>query len=104
MFKVVFICIIPPLILRTYNIFESLKHQNEYYLEENKRLQNLVGQLREINRNDTITLVSENSSEKYKFPVRDVVIIRSADNYVEILYKEGGVFKKRLFILIKITS
>jgi len=95
-FKLVFICIIPPVILRVYDILEAEKHQNEQYLEENKRLQSLVDQLREINRNDTITLVSENSSEKLNFQVNDVVMIRSADNYVEIVYKEGDNFKKQL--------
>jgi len=95
-FKVVFICVIPPLILRIYDNLEAWKHQNEQYLEEIKRLQNLVDQLREINRNDTITLVSENSSEKLNFQVSDVVMIRSADNYVEITYKEGDHFKKQL--------
>ncbi|MBS3769396.1 MAG: LytTR family transcriptional regulator DNA-binding domain-containing protein [Bacteroidales bacterium] len=95
-FKVVFICIIPPLILRVYDTLEALKQQNESYLEKNKRLQSLVDQLKEFNRNETITLVSENSSEKLNFPVSDVVMIRSADNYVEIVYKEGDNFKKQL--------
>jgi DNA-binding LytR/AlgR family response regulator len=95
-FKVVFICLIPVLILRVYDMLEASKKQNEWYLEKNKQLQSLVDQLKEINRNDTITLVSENSSEKYNFPVSDVVTIRSADNYVEILHKEGDNFKKQL--------
>ncbi len=95
-FKLVFICIIPPVILRVYDMIEARERTNEAYLEENKRLQNLVNQFREINRNETITFVSENSSEKFNFPVSDVVKIRSADNYVEILYKEGEQFKKQL--------
>ena len=96
MFKVVFICMIPPLILRIYDIIETLKQQNEWYLEENNRLYDQLQQVNEIKRNDTITLISENSSEKLNFPVSDVVMIRSADNYVEIIYKEGTLFKKQL--------
>ena len=95
-FKVVFICLIPPLILREYDILQELKQQNEGYLQENKRLQVLVDQLREINRNEVITLVSDNGREKLNFPVKDVVMIRSADNYVEILHKEENTFKKQL--------
>ncbi|MCF8335973.1 MAG: LytTR family transcriptional regulator DNA-binding domain-containing protein [Bacteroidales bacterium] len=95
-FKVAFICLIPPLILRQYDRLEELKQQNEGYIQENKRLQILVDQLREINRNDIITLVSDNGREKLNLPVKDVVMIRSADNYVEILHKEDNLFKKQL--------
>ena len=95
-FKVVFICMIPPLILRVYDMLEDLKKQNEWYLEENKRLQAQIQHLRENNSNDNITLISENGREKYDFPVMNVVMIRSADNYVEIIYKEGERLKKQL--------
>jgi DNA-binding LytR/AlgR family response regulator len=46
--------------------------------------------------NKSIDFPSENNSEKLTLQVSEVALIKSADNYVEIIYKEGNNFKKRL--------
>ncbi len=44
----------------------------------------------------TIEFASESGTEVLKLGVADLVFIRSADNYVEIIYLEAEAFKKKL--------
>ena len=46
--------------------------------------------------NKSIDFPSENNSEKFTLQVSEVALIKSADNYVEIVYKEGDNYKKKL--------
>jgi len=96
MFKIVLICLVPPFILSIYDAFNELRRQNELLLKDKKRLQSHVEKFEEINLNKTIAFISESSAEKLNLIVADVAMIKSADNYVEIVYKEEEHFKKKL--------
>ena len=52
--------------------------------------------MKKIFLNKSIDFISENSSENFSLPVAEVAYIKSADNYVEIVYKEGETYKKKL--------
>jgi hypothetical protein len=96
MFKVVFICLIPPLILHYYDRNEEFMQSREMLAEKNRELQNQIDHLLEGNLKKTLTLYSENQSEGLNFSVADIVMIRSADNYVEIIHKVNNSFKRQL--------
>lgn len=95
-FKVVFICLAPPVILNLYDTLTGLRHQNELHLAEKKTMQKQVEKYEEDYLNKYVEFVSENVSENFSLLIAEVVFIRSADNYVEIVFKEGETFKKKL--------
>jgi hypothetical protein len=96
MFKGVLICLAPPVILRLYDSYRELKQQNESLLKERKKIQQQVEKYEEDYQNKSIEFISENTAERLTLPIAEVAFIKSADNYVEIVYKEGDDFKKKL--------
>jgi hypothetical protein len=96
MFKVIVICLAPPVVLGIYDIIKKLRQQNESLIKDKKIILNQVEKYEEDYLNITVVFSSENSSEKLDLLIADVAFIKSADNYVEIVYKEGNDFMKKL--------
>jgi hypothetical protein len=96
MFKVGLICLALPVILRLSGKIKDLKQQNETLVIEKKLIQKQIEHYEEDSLNKSIELVSENINENLKLKIADVALIKSADNYVEIVYKEEDDFKKKL--------
>lgn len=96
MFKVVLICFAPPVALRLYDLINKLKQQNELLLKQEEVFKNQLINKEEKDLNKIIELVSENITENISFPMADIAFIKSADNYVEIAFKEDAQFKKKL--------
>ena len=95
-FKIVIICFVPPVILRFYDLIKELRQQNELLISEKKKIQNKVEKLEEDNLNKSIEFISENKAEILTLLIAEIAFIRSADNYVEIVYKQDNNFKKNL--------
>jgi hypothetical protein len=96
MFKVVFVCLAPPVALGIYDTLMNLRHQNDSLIIEKKIIQKQVEKYEEDILNKSIEFISENNSENLTLLIAEVVFIKSADNYVEVVYKEGDHFKKKL--------
>jgi DNA-binding LytR/AlgR family response regulator len=94
--KVVLICLTPPIILGLYDMVKDLKQQNELLVVERKIVQKQIEKYEEDILNKSIEFISENSSENLSLLVSEITMIKSADNYVEIVYKEADGFKKKL--------
>jgi hypothetical protein len=94
--KVVVICMIPPIIIGLNDLFDELKQQNDLLIIEKKIIQQHVEKYEDDILNRSIEFVSEKISENFSLLIAEVAFIRSADNYVEIVYKEGEIFKKKL--------
>ena len=94
--KVVLICFAPPLALGFFDMVKELKQQNELLIVEKKIIQKQIGKYEEDILNKSIEFSSENNSENLTLMIAEVAYIKSADNYVEIAYKEGDSYKKKL--------
>lgn len=94
--KVILICLAVVLILSFYDLVDELKQQNELLIIERKSIQKQLGKYQDELLNKSIEFISENNSENLKLLISEVVVIKSADNYVEIIYKEGNNYKKKL--------
>ena len=94
--KVVLLCMVPPIILGIYDLINELRQQNEVLVVERKIIQKQIEKYEEENLNKSIDFISENNSEKLSLLISEVAVIKSADNYVEIVYKEGTAYKKKL--------
>lgn len=94
--KVIFVCLAPVLVLAVYDFIDELKQQNELLIIEKKSIQKQIGKYEDELLNKSIDFVSENNSENLSLQISEVAIIKSADNYVEIVYWEGNTYKKKL--------
>jgi DNA-binding LytR/AlgR family response regulator len=95
-FKVALICLSAPIVLRIYDIIKELRQQNDSLLKERKSVQKQIEKYEEDYLNKSIEFISENNGENLKLAIADVAFIKSADNYVEIVYWEVDTFKKKL--------
>lgn len=96
MVKVVLISFGASLSLGLTDSFSNLKHQNELLILERKEVQKQVERYEEDYLNKSIDFYSENITEKLSLLIADVAFIRSADNYVEIVFREGDNLRKQL--------
>lgn len=94
--KVIIVCLAPPLILAYYDSHNELKKQNELLITEKKIIQKKVGMYEEQILDKSVEFISENNSENLTLSVSEIAIIKSSDNYVEIIYREGESFRKKL--------
>jgi DNA-binding LytR/AlgR family response regulator len=94
--KVVIICIAPSVILGINDKIKELKQLNESLVSEKKDIQKQIEKYEDDYLNKSIDFISENNAEHLSLLIGEVVFIKSADNYVEIVYMEGNNFKKKL--------
>jgi hypothetical protein len=96
MFKVILVCLIPGIILiilyknkSLERIILVLQEQNKYYLEQ-------ISESDKSSVDEEIDIVSDNKSDKLTVKYRDIILIKSADNYIEVYYLEEGLAVKKL--------
>ncbi len=95
-FKVILICFATPLVLKLYYLYKHLSFQIN--MLENEK-ENLIVQLKTSkwnNLNKKIEFFADNEQDNLILLPKDIICLRSADNYVEIVYKEKDLFKKKL--------
>jgi DNA-binding LytR/AlgR family response regulator len=83
--RIVILSLAPPMIILLIKEIRSLKMQ----------LQDLKAQHRE-KRQENVLLISENRSEKLSINSSELILVRSAENYVEIHYLSGGTGTRKL--------
>ncbi|MBN2273564.1 MAG: response regulator transcription factor [Bacteroidales bacterium] len=96
MFKIIIICFVPVAVLQFYDKYRALRHQVSLLHESLTKLSKTISKYEKDTDSKHIEIYSENRSEKMNLPLVDLAFIRSADNYIEIVYKEHEQFKKRL--------
>ena len=95
-FKAIFICLAVPVIVGLHDSYREMRDHNEVLISERKEVQKKIEKYEEDILNKTIEFASENVSENLSLLIGEVAFIKSADNYVEIVYKEGETFRKKL--------
>jgi hypothetical protein len=96
MLKVILISLAPPVVLKVYDNISELKNNNELLIIEKKIIQQQIDKFEADNLNKSIEFNSETNTENLTLLVAEVALIKSADNYVEIVYKEGDKLRKKL--------
>jgi DNA-binding LytR/AlgR family response regulator len=95
-FKVLTICLAPSVILGLHDSFKEIRDHNRTLIAEKKKIQQQIENYEEDILNKTIEFISENISDNFSLLIGEIAFIRSADNYVEIVYKEGEAYRKKL--------
>lgn len=92
-FTIVFISLVPVAILIISNRFEILKIKLQDALNLNKKPDKIST---EKNEPVEIEFESENKFEKISLQLNEIIMLRSADNYVEVFWEKEGEIKKKL--------
>ena len=95
-FKVFLISIVPELVIRVIYKERLLRLQINTLRKDHARLLTILEKYNLENQVHSIELFSENRTEKIELHVTDLALIKSADNYIELFYKENGQIKKKL--------
>ncbi len=95
-FKVFLICLTPEIIIRTLYKERVLEHQISTLRKDHSRLLSDLEKYKSENQVDSIELYSENRSEKIELHPTDLLFVRSADNYIELYFKEKENIRKKL--------
>ena len=95
-FKTILLCFIPPVTTRLYDLIRKLKKENEILRSQKMVAQQQVYRYEEEVLNRTVQFVSGDKSEILALKVAEIALVRSADNYVEVIFKDGEDFKRSL--------
>jgi hypothetical protein len=94
--RVVILCLSIPVTMHLKNKLEFLNGKYKNLVHENRIMQDKLKQFSEKYSNRFIELNSDNDSDNLKILLSELVFIKSADNYVEVGFLEGGEFKKKM--------
>jgi hypothetical protein len=95
MFKIVLICLVPIITLILVIENKSLKHQIDSLREVNIKLE-MITQENKGNQTEIIQFISDSKSDKIDLLQGDILLIKSAENYVDIVYKDNENNKQKL--------
>ena len=102
MFKVILINLFPLIILIILYRYKSLREAVGILKEQNKEYLLKIKDFKNNRDEEEINIVSDNKSDKLNVKFRDIVFIKSADNYIEICFLDrGSVVKKMLRSTLK---
>ncbi len=96
MFKLGLISLVLPISLWLHDLIKDLKKQNEALRKKLEIFEEKVEKYEEDYLSKPIEFSSDSNSESLNLLIEDVAFIKSADNYVEIVFKEGDILKSKL--------
>ncbi len=96
MFKVGLVCLLPVLILVILYKNKSLERVIVFLQKQNKSYITKIREIEENGGDKEITIYSGNKAEKLSLKYKDIIFIKSADNYIEVHYLENESVEKKL--------
>jgi DNA-binding LytR/AlgR family response regulator len=94
--RVVVISLSVPVTLHLKSTLSSMHGKYKKLLEDNRLMQDKLKQFSESYADKFIELNSENESDNIRIQVSEIVFVKSADNYVEVGFREGGEVRKKM--------
>ncbi|MCK3684250.1 LytTR family DNA-binding domain-containing protein [Maribellus sp. YY47] len=94
--RAVVISVSVPVTLHLKNTLSFINGKNKKLLDETRLMKDQLNQFTERNTNKFIELSSDNEGDNLIIQVSEIVFVKSADNYVEVGFKEGGEVRKKM--------
>jgi hypothetical protein len=85
----------PSIILKLADVNMSLREQLRHFVRRNIKLEQDLANI-EQHHNEPVVLMSETQSDKLELSPDDIMLIKSADNYVEIFFRSGETIEHKL--------
>lgn len=95
-FKATLVCLMPILVLSVAFKNNNLEKRIFQLESDNLGLKSELSILKKGIGEEVINLYSGNKAEKLPLKIKDIVLIRSADNYVEVFFKQDGKIDSKL--------
>jgi DNA-binding LytR/AlgR family response regulator len=95
-FEIVLLSLATVVVLKTINRNKTLIHLILRLQEQNRSCYNQIKRYQENDHNNVLEITSENNGEQLRVQLNQIILVRSADNYIEIIYKDNGKVEKRL--------
>lgn len=95
-FKVVLVCLLPILSLIFLYKNKSLEYIISILKEQNSALKQNVRNFKEKVNDESIEIATSNKSEQFVFKHKDIIVVKSADNYIEVFYLINDTVEKKL--------
>jgi len=96
MFKVTLVCLLPLIITMFMHKNKLLKQDISALKEKVKNYSLKLKEYEIIETEKEIEILSTNKSDKLVLKTRQIVLVKSADNYIEISYLEKNILEKKL--------
>ncbi|RIH64489.1 LytTR family transcriptional regulator [Mariniphaga sediminis] len=94
--RVVVISLSVPVTVHLKNTLLLMHGKYKKQLEDNRLMQDKLKQFSESYANKFIELDSENESDNIRLQVSEIIFVKSADNYVEVGFRDNEVFRKKM--------
>lgn len=96
LFKTAIISLFPPISLWLHDLIKGLKQERKALQEEIELYQGKVKKYEDNHYSKEVEFTTDSQYETLKLLISDVAFAKSADNYVELVYKEGEELKSKL--------
>ncbi len=94
--RVVVISLSAPVTIYLKDMLLSMHEKYKKLLEENRQMQDKIRQFSESYADKFIEFTSENEADNIRLQVSEIIFVKSADNYVEIGFRDGGEIRKKM--------
>ncbi|MCG6191305.1 LytTR family DNA-binding domain-containing protein [Maribellus maritimus] len=94
--RVVVINLSAPVTIYLKETFSSTHGKYKKLLEENRMMQDKIRQFSESYADKFIEFISENEADNIRLQISEIIFVKSADNYVEIGFRDGGEIRKKM--------
>jgi uncharacterized integral membrane protein len=95
-FKILVISMVPPVTISLHDTIQNLKAHNAALILAREKERKRVERYEDEFLSKTVELSAEGGRDTFKVVVSDIIYVVSADNYVEIVFKENEHFEKKL--------
>jgi uncharacterized integral membrane protein len=95
-FKILVISLVPPVAISLHDTIQNLKAHNAALILAREKERKRVERYEDEFLSKTVELSAEGGRDTFKVVVSDIIYVVSADNYVEIVFKENEHFEKKL--------
>ncbi len=95
-FKIVLVSLLPLIILMVIHKQKLLKNGFNLLKDQNKLLLNKLQEFERIEDEKEIEILSNNKSDRLSVKYKDIISVKSADNYIEISYLKNNLTEKKL--------
>lgn len=95
-FKIALVCLIPLIILIILSKNKSLEINLKILKEQNNLLISQLNKFEKEEEDSEIEILSDSKSDNINLKLKEIILIKSADNYIEIYFLDNGQVEKKL--------
>jgi DNA-binding LytR/AlgR family response regulator len=95
LFRIALMASFPSIVLKLADVNKTLRDQLKFFVEKNIKLGKHSHDEEEPDR-DPVVFTSESRSDKIAIHPEDILLVKSADNYIKIVYKDKDEVKQKM--------